>query len=63
MKVHDMADLAGRNGKDLMEQVFTTCRVAIVFDWDKFSCKNTDAFQVALGALPEDNAACSLSGI
>lgn len=54
MEVHDIADLAGRIGRGLMEQVFKTCRVAIVFDWDKFSSKNTDAFQAALGSLSED---------
>lgn len=41
MKVHDIADLAGRIGRGLMEQVFTTCRVAIALscamkkDWPK----------------------------
>ena len=54
MEVHDIADLAGRIGRGLMEQVFKTCRGAIVYDWDKFSSNNTDAFQAALGALPED---------
>lgn len=29
VEVHDIADLAGRIGRGLMEQVFTTCRVAI----------------------------------
>lgn len=54
MEVHDIVDLASRIGRGLMEQVFKTCRVAIVFDWDKFNGKNTDAFQAALGSLPED---------
>ena len=54
MEVHDIADLAGRIGRGLMEQVFATCRVAIVYDWDTFNSKNTDAFQAALGTLPED---------
>ena len=53
MEVHDIADLAGRIGRGLMEQVFTTCRVAIVYDWDTFNSKNTDTFQAALGTLPE----------
>ena len=41
VKVHDIADLAGRIGRGLMEQVFTTCRVAIALscamkkDWHK----------------------------
>ena len=54
MEVHDIADLAGRIGGRLMEQVFKTCRVAIDYDWDTFSSKNTDTFQAALGTLPED---------
>ena len=37
-----------------MEQVFKTCRGAIVFDWDKFSGKSADTFQAALGSLSED---------
>ena len=39
VEVHDIADLAGRIGRGLMEQVFTTCRVAIARtmkkDWHK----------------------------
>ena len=41
MEVHDIADLAGRIGRGLMEQVFKTCRVAIAYasmkkkDWHK----------------------------
>ena len=41
MEVHDIADLASRIGRGLMEQVFTTCRVAIALartmkkDWHK----------------------------
>ena len=54
MEVHDIADLASRIGKGLMEQVFKTCRVPIAYDWETFDEKNTDAFQAALGALPED---------
>ena len=37
-----------------MEQVFKTCGVAIAYDWNTFNAKNTDAFQAALGNLPED---------
>ena len=54
MEVHDIADLAGRIGRGLMEQVFTTCRVAIAYDWDTFNSKNTDTFQADLGTFPED---------
>ena len=40
MEVHDIADLAGRIGRGLMEQVFKTCRVALAYasmkkDWHK----------------------------
>lgn len=54
MEVHDIADLAGRIGRGLMELVFTTCRVAIAYDWDTFNSKNTDTFQADLGTFPED---------
>ena len=43
VEVHDIADLAGRIGRGLMEQVFTTCRVAIAYDGDTFNSKNTGA--------------------
>ena len=40
VEVHDIADLAGRIGRGLMEQVFTTCQVVIAYasmkkDWHK----------------------------